>query len=162
MNSIAESIFVQKEIVIVASPEAIFAAFTRDFDLWWPKSHHLSSNPEAVAILEDGVGGRWFERTPDGTEIPWGKVLLWEPPTHLRMSWEIDPKWEANREMKTEVDLLFQPEEGGTTRVILRHLNLETLGEHTEKVRASLDSQNGWTGLLVDLKIFVEGATGKS
>jgi uncharacterized protein YndB with AHSA1/START domain len=162
MNSIAESIFVQKEIVIIASPEAIFAAFTRDFDLWWPKSHHLSSNPEAVAVLEEGVGGRWFERTPDGAEIPWGKVLVWERPTHLRMSWEIDPKWEANPNMKTEVDVLFQPEEGGTTRVILRHLNLETLGEHTEKVRVSLDSQNGWTGLLVDLKIFAEGTTGKS
>lgn len=34
-------------------------------------------------MIEPGIGGRLFERTPEGEEIPWGEVTLWEPPHRL-------------------------------------------------------------------------------
>ena len=61
---------------------------------WWPKGHSASGDPDAVVTLEPRLGGRIFERTPDGAEIDWGEITAWDPPHRLGYLWHIgrDPR----------------------------------------------------------------------
>ena len=59
------------------------------------------------------------------------------------------------RDLVTEVEVTFTPLEGGTTRVDLEHRNLERFGDKVETVRAAIDSEGGWTGIL---KVYAQSA----
>jgi hypothetical protein len=64
-------------------PEHAFEVWTTRLSAWWPKGHLASGDPDTLVILEPRLGGRIFERTPDGTEIDWGEITLWGPPSRL-------------------------------------------------------------------------------
>ena len=42
-------------------------------------------------VMESGVGGRIYERTPDGAEYDWGEVTTWSPPKRLAYLWHLRP-----------------------------------------------------------------------
>ena len=63
------------EFQVACSPERAFEVWTSEISRWWPKGHSVSADPGLTVTLEPGVGGRIFERTPDGTEHEWGEVL---------------------------------------------------------------------------------------
>jgi uncharacterized protein YndB with AHSA1/START domain len=139
---------VRTEVRVAVAPERAFEAFTREFGAWWPReSHHLGEQPLQDAILEPGVGGRWYERTVDGAECDWGRVLVWEPPARLVLAWQIDADWRHDPELVTEVEVRFTAD-GDGTRVALEHRLLERFGERAADTRAALASEGGWTGLL--------------
>jgi len=54
---------------IECPPDHAFAVWTTRLSTWWPKGHSTSGDPDTVVTLEPHLGGRIFERTPDGTEI---------------------------------------------------------------------------------------------
>ena len=56
---------------------------------WWPPEHTALHEPGAEIVFEHRVGGRIFERTPQGDEIEWGEITEWEPPRRLRYRWHI-------------------------------------------------------------------------
>ncbi len=37
------------------------------------------------------MGGRWHERNAKGDLCDWGKVLHWEPPRRIYLSWHVGP-----------------------------------------------------------------------
>jgi hypothetical protein len=57
--------------------EHAFDVWTRRLSTWWPKDHSASGDPDTVVVLEPRLGGRIYERTPDGTEIDRGEITLW-------------------------------------------------------------------------------------
>ena len=65
------------------------------FDLWtrrtssWPRSHTVTGERGLQVIFEARPGGRIFERTPDGHEVEWGEITVWEPPRLLGYLWYI-------------------------------------------------------------------------
>jgi uncharacterized protein YndB with AHSA1/START domain len=139
---------VRKSVQVKAPPQKAFDVFTAGMGRWWLKSHSINNGvPMADVIMEPFAGGRWFERGEDGSECPWGKVLIWEPPTRLLLAWQTDGTWKHNPDFMTEVEVLFTPD-GDGTRVDLEHRNLERFGEHAQKVRAAFESPGGWSGLL--------------
>jgi uncharacterized protein YndB with AHSA1/START domain len=139
---------VRRSVHVNCSLEHAFEVFTAGFDRWWPRSHSIGESPLKEAVLEPGVGGRWFSTLEDGTTAQWGEVLVWEPPTRLVLAWRITAEWKCDPDFLTEVEVCFTPE-GEGVRVDLEHRKLEAYGERAEQVKASIDNaQGGWGGLL--------------
>lgn len=141
---------VRKSISVNATPERAFHVFTAEFDSWWPRSHHIGSSPMKKAIVEGFVGGRCFSEQMDGSECPWGTVLVWDPPHRFVMAWQITGGWKFEPDMakSSEVEVRFTGEPGGTTRVDLEHRYFGRQGDAAGAMRTAVDSPNGWTGLL--------------
>lgn len=149
---------VHKELLAQCSLERAFEAFTRDFGQWWPlATHHIGAAAAETAIIEPFVNGRWFERAMDGTECNWGRVLAWDPPRRLVLSWNITTHWQFDPNFQTEVEVTFQEAGAGRTRIVLEHRHLERYGAEAEKMRSTFDSDGGWGGILRQFASTVEG-----
>ena len=148
---------VRREIVVEAGQARAFRVFTEEHGAWWPlASHHIGEKAAETAIIEPRAGGRWFERAEDGTECPWGKVLVWDPPGRLVLSWEIGADFKYDPALSLEVEIRFVALGPASTRIELEHRNFERLGDGAEGMRAAIDSEAGWTGVL---KAFAARAT---
>ncbi len=141
---------VRRTIQVNVPVEKAFEVFTRKMGSWWPASHHIAAKPFTEIVIEPRTGGRWFERDADGAECDWGRVLVWEPPKRLVVSWQLQPDWKFSADMAraSEVVLEFFSEGAETTRVELEHRHIERHGEGWEKLRAGVDAAGGWTALL--------------
>ena len=147
---------VRKSVRVSAAPQRAFELFTAGMHQWWPRAHSLNPKVERAAVVaEPRPGGRWFERGVDGSECDWGHVLIWEPPHRVIFAWQLDQNWQFNRDFSTEVEIRFESTDGENTQVTLEHRNLERYGTHVEKVRAGLDSAEGWMG---GLQLFARAA----
>jgi uncharacterized protein YndB with AHSA1/START domain len=139
---------IRKTIVVAASTERAFQVFTEEMSTWWPLStSHIGKVDAKSAVIEPFVGGRWFERGIDGSECDWGRVLTWDPPRRLVLSWEISGDFQYDPSIQTEVEVRFTPE-GTSTRVDLEHRLLHYYGDKAGKMRGIFDSEQGWTRML--------------
>lgn len=140
---------VSKTITVDAPQDHAFAAFTQRMSSWWPlQSHHIGAAPAQSAVIEPRAGGRWFERAGDGGECDWGKVLVWEPPHRIVLSWNIGSDWKFDGTLQTVVEVRFIREGADRTKVELEHRDLEHYGEKAEMMRSIFDSDGGWSGIL--------------
>lgn len=138
---------VSHTLTVEAPIERAFAVFTAGFASWWPRSHHIGETDLVDAIIEPRPGGRWYERNADGSECDWGHVIAWEPPRRVLLAWQLDADWRYDPDLITEVDVRFEAD-GERTRVTFEHRHLERMGERAEEVRRSVDSPEGWRGIL--------------
>jgi uncharacterized protein YndB with AHSA1/START domain len=92
-------------------------------------------------VIEGRVGGRIFERAPDGAEYDWGQVTLWEPPHRLGYSWHL----RRDRADATDVIVSFLPTAAGTV-VRIVHSGWERLGADGDAWRDR--NRAGWAGVL--------------
>src|SRR5271167_1104105 len=124
---LALTVAVKRTIRVDVPIEKAFQVFVERMGDWWPASHHIGVEPFTSIVVEKREGGRWFERDGNGTECDWGRVLLWEPPRRLILSWhlQVDFKYSPDRTRASEVALEFIAEGPATTRVELAHRNLE-------------------------------------
>ncbi len=136
---------VKKAIRVNASQARAFEVFTARFDTWWPRAHHIGQAAMKEAIIEPRQGGRWCEKGEDGSECEWGKVLAWEPPHRVVLSWHINSKFAIDESVASEVEVRFIAEGDGVTLVELEHRIEAPDGE---AMRAAVDSPGGWGGLL--------------
>lgn len=114
-------------ITVGASTDHAFGVFTRSFRTWWPYQFHIGPADMAEAVLEAGVDGRWYERGEDGSECDWGRVLVWEPPRRLVVTWQINGRWEydPDPEHASEIEVRFTPDGPGRTTVELEHRHID-------------------------------------
>lgn len=126
---------------VACGPEHAFDTWTARFGTWWPRGHTVSGDPEAEVVLEPAVGGRIFERTPDGSEIDWGEIVEWDAPHRLSYLWHI----RRDRSDATDVEIRFAPLDDGTTRVDIVHTGWERLGAGGQAWRDA--NAGGWNGL---------------
>ena len=141
---------VVKKSVVVRCPVAhAFDVFTRRFDLWWPRAHHIAKVEMKEALMEEREGGRWFEKGIDGSECDWGRVLVWSPPTRVVLSWHLDGNWSYDPDpaRASRVEVTFHDEGNGHTRVELEHSQLDRHAAW-EKLREGIAGPGGWQGLL--------------
>jgi hypothetical protein len=84
----------------------------------------------------------------DGSECDWGRVLVWDPPSRIVLSWEISADWKHDPHLKTEVEVRFVADGENRTRVELEHRGLDAYGARRDEMRGIFDSDTGWKGLL--------------
>lgn len=155
----AGELLVRKSLTVKASIADAFAIFTEQIDRWWPlATHHIGAAPAATAIIEPRPGGRWFERDAAGVECNWGRVLVWEKPRRIVLSWEINADWKADASVQSEVEVRFTPQGPHSTRVELEHRRLDAFGERAAAMRGIFDSEGGWTAILRHYAGRAEGA----
>jgi hypothetical protein len=141
---------VRKSIIVKTGVERAFRVFTEGIDTWWPRTHHIGASPMKRTILEGRSGGRCYTEQEDGTECDWGQVLDWDPPRRFVMAWQVSPMWQYEPDLtrSSEVEVRFTAERDGSTRVDLEHRHFERHGTGWEQMRAQIDAEGGWGGML--------------
>jgi hypothetical protein len=120
---------VHHAISVAVPPEQAFSTFTADFNRWCPRTHHIGHAELAEAVIERREGGRWYELGVDGTECDWGRVVVWDPPARLVLSWQISGEWAYDADLWTELEVTFSAEGADGTRAELEHRGLDAYGE---------------------------------
>ena len=140
---------------IGCAPEHAFAVWTTRLSSWWPKGHSASGDPDTAVFFEPRLGGRIYERTPDGTEIDWGEITAWSPPHRLGYLWHIA----RDRGDATNVELHFVALDDGTTRLDIEHDGWERLGADGPAFREA--NTSGWNALIPSFVRAAEGGDPK-
>jgi len=137
---------VVRRTVVHCSADHAWHVFTNDLSAWWPYDSHSIGGDKVIGCEvhapgegEDAVIG---ERWEDGSFTPWGRILAWDPPHRLVISWHVD----ASDPEPTEVEVAFTEERAGLTRVVPIHLGWERIGERGPVKRHSYEE--GWLPVL--------------
>ncbi len=137
---------VTSSIVVEAPIERAFRVFTEDFGKFKPPEHNLLAAEIAETVFEPHVGGYLYDRGVDGSECRWARVLAYEPPQRVVISWDISPRWEpeTDRDRTSEVEVRFVAESPERTRVSLEHRYLDRHGDGWEGTRDGVAGEMGW------------------
>ena len=137
---------VTHSIVVDAPVDKAFKVFTEDFGRFKPPEHNMLGVEIAETVFEARVGGSLYDRGVDGSECRWARILAYEPPRRVVLSWDISPYWqiESDPDKTSEFEVRFIAETPGRTRVELEHRNLDRHGEGWEGVREGVDGDQGW------------------
>jgi uncharacterized protein YndB with AHSA1/START domain len=137
---------VKNSIVVEAPIARAFKVFTEDFGKFKPAEHNMLAVPIAETVFEPKVGGYLYDRGVDGSECRWARVLAYEPPNRVLLSWNISPRWqvETDPQKVSEWEVRFIAETAERTRVEIEHRNLERHGDGWESVRDGVKNDQGW------------------
>ena len=137
------------KITVSVPVEQAFRVFTSSFDSWWPREYHFGQAEMAEAILEPQEGGRWYERGTDGTERDWGRVLVWEPPQRLVVTWQTNGlyQYDPDPAHASEIEVRFTADGPEQTVVELEHRYLDRLASG-DAIRGMIQSGGGWIAIL--------------
>lgn len=146
MSRSPEVTSVRHEVVVEAPVERAFSVFVNDIGSFKPREHNLLAVEIAETVFEPRVGGHVYDRGVDGSECRWARVLAYEPPDRLVISWDIGPTWQIETDpgKTSEVEIRFLAEAPERTRVVLEHRHLDRHLEGWEAVRHGIDSEGGW------------------
>jgi uncharacterized protein YndB with AHSA1/START domain len=137
---------VKHSIVVEAPIARAFEIFTKHFGRFKPPDHNLLRVQIAQTVFEPRVGGHLYDRGIDGSECRWARVLAYEPPDRVLLTWNISPRWqlETDPDKSSEWEVRFTSETPHRTRVEIEHRKLEHHGEGWESVRDGVDGDRGW------------------
>lgn len=146
MNSHVAVTSVKQSIVVEAPIGRAFKVFTEEFGKFKPPEHNMLGVEIAETVFEPRVGGHIYDRGADGSECHWARVLAYEPPDRVLLSWDISPRWqiETDPEKTSEWEVRFIAETPNRTRVELEHRKLERHGGGWEGVRDGVAGDQGW------------------
>jgi hypothetical protein len=114
---------VRQATLVRSDVEHTFEVFVRTIGVWWPVQPFSAGKDKVRDItVEPGVGGQVYETWQDGTVVPWGELLAWEPPHRFTMTWTGTPA-------PTEVELTFTALGPALTRVAVEHRGWEALND---------------------------------
>jgi DNA-binding transcriptional ArsR family regulator/uncharacterized protein YndB with AHSA1/START domain len=137
---------VQASIVVQAPIERAFQVFTSDFGSFKPPEHNMLGVEIAETVLEPRAGGYLYDRGTDGSVCRWARVLAFEPPHRLLLTWDISPHWqlETDPANASEWEVRFVAETPERTRVEVEHRHIDRHGDGWEGVRDGIGGDQGW------------------
>jgi uncharacterized protein YndB with AHSA1/START domain len=150
---------VRSSIIVNAPIDKAFDAFTDDIGSWWPPEHHILEAELAEMVFEPRVGGHVYDRGVDGSECRWARVLAYDPPHMVLISWDISLQWQLEHDPRrtSEVEVRFFSETPRRTRVELEHRNIDRHGDGWERMSDSVGSPDGWSGGLRRFAEWLDG-----
>jgi uncharacterized protein YndB with AHSA1/START domain len=135
-------------IGVAGTPADVFDRFVRTLGRWWPLPYTYAEDLFETAEIEAHAGGRWFERSLDGSETDWGEVRAFEPGRRLVLSYAVSPlRAPEPPERASEVEIRFAPASNGT-RLELEHRDFGKHGEGADRLREGMASRQGWPLIL--------------
>lgn len=139
----------QYERTVAAPIDTAFDVFTKRVDEWWPRAYRLSAEERTGIEIEPGSGGTWYETTAGGP-CPWGLVLDWSRPNRLSLGWQITPAFspEPDPARASRIVVEFVADGPDRTRVRLVHDEFDRHGDGWEQMRAGVEGEGGWPGIL--------------
>jgi uncharacterized protein YndB with AHSA1/START domain len=137
-------------VTVEASQETAFRTFTTDMGSWWPVEHHVGEGVFDRLVFEPKVGGDVYDVATDGSRCRWARVLAYDPPERVVISWDISLAWQIEVDLAktSEIEVRFVKTGARTTTVELEHRHLDRHGEGWEPMRETLGSPDGWGGTL--------------
>jgi uncharacterized protein YndB with AHSA1/START domain len=139
---------VSKSVIVPVSPAEAFRLLTEQPARWLPPAHTFTTDPVLIA-MEPEVGGRFYERGADGTEITRGTILEWSPPHRLVMTWRIGPGWRPvlDDEQAPRIEFEFRPDAEAVavavaTEVVATYTELDRAGQMAGPLRAAIEAGN--------------------
>src|ERR671914_920627 len=146
MSTQAQDTAVRTSIVVDAPLKRAFSVFTEGFGSFKPREHNLLAVEITETVFEPREGGHLYDRGVDGSECNWARVLVYEPPDGVVISWDINPQWqiETDPEKTSEVEVRFIAEGPERTRVELEHRHLDRHGDGWQGVREGVSGEGGW------------------
>lgn len=147
---------------VPASPARAFEAFTAEIGRWWTPNGLFPFTDDPDGTLEftgDGAERSLLYRNTDGSVFEVGRVLRWEPPELLVVTWR-----EATfpDDVTTELHVRFEGLADGLTRVTVEHFGWDRLDiAHAARHGFPLGPfqqrfAEWWQGLLAGLSDHVE------
>ena len=159
MSTPTSATTVRHEIVVDAPIDRAFSTFTKDFGAFKPPEHNILAVDLAETVFEPRVGGRLFDRGVDGSECTWARVLAYEPPDRVVISWDLNSQWKPDTTVSSEVEVRFIAEGPNATLVELEHRKFERMGaEAGASMRKDVDG--GWPRILEYFRQAAEAASG--
>ena len=145
---------IRRSVTVGLERERAFTLFTEEIGTWWPVEMHSRAIDEFVdedlkverVEFQSRVGGQVLEHMSDGRTLPWGEVLVWEPPGRFVLAWHPS----SSSRPPTEVEVRFTSGPDGTL-VELEHRGWERLGSEFAEVRDGYDS--GWAPTMERFRI---------
>ncbi len=146
MSAEAADTSVRKSIVVEAPIQRAFKVFTEDFGRFKPPEHNLLKVDIAETVFEPKVGGFIYDRGVDGSVCRWARVLAFDPPNSVVLSWDITPRWQVEPDPRktSEWEVRFIAETSQRTRVEIEHRHLERHGEGWQGIRDGVAADQGW------------------
>src|SRR4051794_39407696 len=140
----APGLAVRQSVVVETSQDRAFEVFPSRVTDWGPlETHVIGGTPAVAAVIEPRAGGRWYERSADGRESDWGRVLAWEPPSRVVLSWQISADWQAGTGIEAEVGGRVTAEDDRRPRVDLGHPRLQAFRPRPQGVPRTLGAGRG-------------------
>lgn len=143
-------------VSVALPPAEAFRVFTQEVDRWWRRGRRFRNAPgeRGIVCIEAGVGGRLFESfdTAGGERVvEIGRVLAWQPPQRLLMSWRAVNFADGET---TEVEVLFRERrsvDGPSTEVTVIHRGWAAIRadhpvRHGHNVPAFIRTMGLWWG----------------
>lgn len=128
---------IRRSVVVDATPERAYAAWTDEIAQWWPlATHSVFKRDNSVGFVD----GDLIETAADGRRTVWGTVLEADPPRLLRLSWH-----PGNEDERGTVEVRFVPLGQRRTLVTLTHTGWE---HYPLPDSARADYRAGWVGVL--------------
>jgi uncharacterized protein YndB with AHSA1/START domain len=137
---------IRTDVVVDAPQDRAFQVFTEQFDMVKPREHNMLEVDIADSVFEPRKGGRVYDRGVDGSECQWARVLAYEPPDRIVITWDISPRWQIEDDLSraSEVEVRFIAESAERTRVELEHRHLDRHGEGWESLSEGVAGDQGW------------------
>jgi uncharacterized protein YndB with AHSA1/START domain len=136
-----EELSYHRTFVVRGTVERVFDEFVNARGGWWPYDH--SRDVLLRVGYDPRVDGDWFDVLPDGARRKRGKVLAWDPPHRLIVSWPLTfgkPAGEAVGYSRLEVTFTRHTE--GEVRVGLHHWDMHNTTDRTAVLK--MFSPYGW------------------
>jgi uncharacterized protein YndB with AHSA1/START domain len=139
---------VRHEVTVPVTVADAFDVFTAELVRWWPREFTWSQDGLVDIRIDPEQDGACYEIGPHGFRCDWGRVLQWDPPHRVVISWQITPDRvpEPDPSRASEVEVSFESVNSRPSRVVLEHRAFERHGRGAPEYRAGME--RGWAYLL--------------